>query len=186
MVFRAVAKKPRKAIFLDRDGTLNADLGYVYRKEDWHWLPGVLEALAEFRRHDWALIVVTNQSGIARGYYSEADLASLQCWLNEDLSARGLRIDAWYHCPHLPEITGPCSCRKPAPGLLLKAASDLSLDLGESWMLGDSRRDLEAGLAAGCHTGLICSEQERIASTLLPGALVWPDLFCAARAINAR
>ncbi len=177
--------KPRRAVFLDRDGTLNADLGYVYRKEDWRWLPGVLEALAEFRRNDWTLVVVSNQSGIVRGYYGEQDLARLESWLDAQLCARGLGIDAWRHCPHLPEISGPCSCRKPAPGMLLDAAQELCLDLGASWMLGDKRRDLEAGLAAGCQVGLIASEPEIIARELLPEARLWPDLASAARAINS-
>ena len=112
----------RRAIFLDRDGTLNKDTGYVHRKEDWHWLPGVVEALKRFHAVGYALVVVSNQSGLARGMYDLAALHELEAWINADLEAKGAAIDAWYYCPHLPEITGPCSCRKPAPGLILRAA----------------------------------------------------------------
>lgn len=145
----------RRAIFLDRDGTLNKDTGYVHRKEDWHWLPGVVEALKRFHAVGYALVVVSNQSGLARGMYDLAALHELEAWINADLEAKGAAIDAWYYCPHLPEITGPCSCRKPAPGLILRAAEEMGLDLARSWMVGDRVRDVEAGLAAGCRCVLL-------------------------------
>ncbi|SDF84225.1 D-glycero-beta-D-manno-heptose 1,7-bisphosphate 7-phosphatase [Desulfovibrio legallii] len=145
----------RRAIFLDRDGTLNKDTGYVHRKEDWQWLPGVAEALKRFRAVGYALVVVSNQSGLARGMYDLADLRALEAWVDADLAAKGAAIDAWYYCPHLPELTGPCTCRKPAPGLLLRAAAEMGLDLARSWMVGDRVRDVEAGLAAGCRCVLL-------------------------------
>ena len=141
---------PRRAIFLDRDGTLNRDTGYVHRKEDWHWLPGVVEALRRFRAAGYLLVVVSNQSGLARGMFSVEDLHALEEWINADLAGHGAGIDAWYYCPHLPEATGPCTCRKPEPGLILQAAAELHIDLARSWMVGDRVRDVQAGLAAGC------------------------------------
>lgn len=140
----------RPAVFLDRDGTLNADRGYVCRPEDIRWLPGVAAALARLRWAGYLLIVVTNQSGIARGYYDEQTMQALHDWMGADLRAQGAHIDAFYHCPHHPDISGACPCRKPAPGLLLRAAEDWFIDLGHSWMVGDKMSDVVAGRAAGC------------------------------------
>ena len=148
----------RRAVFLDRDGTLNKDVGYVHRKEDWQWLPGVAEALKRLRAVGYVLVVVSNQSGIARGMYDREALRLLEEWVNEELAAKNAAIDAWYYCPHQAEITGPCECRKPGPGLLLQAARDLDLDLANSWMIGDRVRDVQAGLAAGCQSILLHPE----------------------------
>ncbi len=139
----------QKAIFLDRDGTLNKDTGYVHRMEDWEWLPSAREALARAQNAGYALVVASNQSGIARGFFTEDDLARLEQCINAELASIGVTIRGWYHCPHLPEITGACQCRKPAPGMLLAAQKDLSIDMSQSWMIGDRLRDCEAGLAAG-------------------------------------
>lgn len=140
----------RPAVFLDRDGTLNADLGYVFRPEDIHWLPGVAAALARLRWAGYLLIVVTNQSGIARGFYDAQAMQALHDWMNAELRAQGAHIDAFYHCPHHPDINGVCICRKPAPGMLLRAAEDWRIDLEQSWMIGDKMSDVTAGRAAGC------------------------------------
>lgn len=140
----------RPAVFLDRDGTLNADLGYVCRPEDVRWLPGVAAALARLRWAGYLLIVVTNQSGIARGYYDVPSMQALHDWMDADLRSQGAHIDAFYHCPHHPDIDGACTCRKPAPGMLLRAADDWFIDLGRSWMIGDKMSDVTAGRAAGC------------------------------------
>ena len=148
----------RRAVFLDRDGTLNKDVGYVHRKEDWQWLPGVAEALKRLRAVGYVLVVVSNQSGIARGMYDREALRLLEEWVNAELAAKNAAIDAWSYCPHLPEIPGPCECRKPGPGLLLQAARDLDLDLANSWMIGDRVRDVQAGLAAGCQSILLHPE----------------------------
>lgn len=150
-----IANAPRRAVFLDRDGTLNRDTGYVHSKEEWQWLPGVVETLKRLRAVGYLLVVVSNQSGLARGMYGMDDLRRLEAWINEDLAARGAGIDAWYYCPHLPEVTGPCSCRKPEPGLILQAAADLNIDLARSWVVGDRVRDVQAGLAAGCSCVLL-------------------------------
>ncbi len=145
----------RKAIFLDRDGTLNADLDFVHTKEDWQWLPGVVEGLARLRAAVFALVVVSNQSGIARGMFDVATVDRLHHWVNAQLAPHRASIDAFLYCPHLPEITGPCDCRKPRPGLLLQAAREMDIDLASSWMVGDRVRDAQAGLAAGCRAIVI-------------------------------
>lgn len=185
-----MSKTTRRAIFLDRDGTLNADTGYVHRTEDWRWLPGVPEALARFRAAGWLLVVVSNQSGIARGMFDPAQLHALERWVDAQLAPLGAAPDAWYHCPHLPEVTGPCQCRKPAPGMLLRAAEAMNIDLTASWMIGDRMRDARAGLAAGCRAVLLRSgwgEREAAeARKQLPHTPVLSDLAAACAYILAR
>lgn len=178
----------QRAIFLDRDGTLNLDTGYVHRPEDWHWLPGVPYALARFRAQGWLLLVVSNQSGIARGYFDEATLHRLHTWVDARLARLGAGVDGWYHCPHLPEISGPCACRKPKPGLLLRAAADWGVDLAASWMIGDRPRDVMAGHAAGCRSILLRPQSAApdAGCPLPPGVLSLPDLPAACEHILAR
>jgi D-glycero-D-manno-heptose 1,7-bisphosphate phosphatase len=134
-----------KAVFLDRDGTLMVDVGYCSRPEDVRLLPGVQEGLARLKSADLSLVIVTNQSGLARGYFDETAFWQVQQALDAQLGP-GL-IDAVYFCPDHPDSPSPR--RKPGPGMLLEAARDLGLHLGESYLLGDRDSDIEAGLAAG-------------------------------------
>ena len=143
-----------RAAFIDRDGVLNEDQGYVYRPADFHWLPGAVDALAQLQDQGWALVVVTNQSGIARGLYTMADLDRLNQHITTELDRQGVRLDGSYACPHLPQGTVAeyrldCDCRKPRPGLILRAARELNLDLANSCLFGDKASDIEAGRAAG-------------------------------------
>lgn len=137
----------KKAVFLDRDGTLNVDKGYVYRTEDMEWIPGVPEALKRLKDAGYLLIVVTNQSGVARGYYTEDDVRALHAYMNQYLRDRyGFCLDAFYYCPHHPEAAIPayrkrCGCRKPAPGLVLRAVRDFDIHIASSYMIGDSESD---------------------------------------------
>lgn len=170
----------RRAVFLDRDGTLNEDTGYVYRSQDWRWLPDVPQTLARLKAHGWLLLVVSNQSGIARGYFDESALHELHCWVNAQLAPLNATIDAWYYCPHLPEINGPCACRKPKPGLIVRGATDWGVDLHTSWMIGDRLRDVMAGYAAGCRSILLQSQPAPDQQCPLPaGISVCPSLACA-------
>lgn len=144
----------RPAAFLDRDGVINLDHGYVYRREDFSFVPGVLDAAADLARAGLALVVVTNQSGIGRGRYAEADFLRLTGWMREQFAAAGAPLAGVYFCPHHPtdaqgEYRRDCDCRKPAPGLLLQAARELDLDLARSIMFGDRHSDLQAAAAAG-------------------------------------
>jgi len=157
----------RKAIFLDRDGTIIADKGFVHKKEDLELLPGAVEAIKLANHHGFLVIVVTNQSGIARGYFTEDQLKAFNAHLAWTLKTQGARIDAFYYCPHHPEAPikayrKDCPCRKPRPGLLLKAAEELNIDLAKSYMVGDSPRDVEAGKRAGCHTILLGREAKNL------------------------
>lgn len=144
----------RRAAFLDRDGVVNVDHGYVFRPEDFEFVPGALEAAAHLVRDGFALVVVTNQSGIARGLYTEADFTALTAWMTGAFAAAAAPLAGTYFCPHHPtEGIGSymriCDCRKPAPGLLFRAAAELQLDLGRSVMFGDRASDLQAANDAG-------------------------------------
>jgi D-glycero-D-manno-heptose 1,7-bisphosphate phosphatase len=143
----------RPAAFLDRDGVINEDRGYVHRAADFRLLPGVVEALQLLSR-EYALVVVTNQSGIARGYYGEAEHHALSAHLRTLLRPAGVALAGIYHCPHHPEAAlaqwrRACDCRKPAPGLILRAVEELGLDLPASLLAGDRDSDVAAGRAAG-------------------------------------
>lgn len=143
----------RRAAFLDRDGVINIDHGYVYRSEDFDFVPGVLEGARRLHELGYALVVVSNQSGIGRGLFSEAQFHSLSNWMRQQFIAAEAPLSGIYFCPHHPtearaEYRRSCDCRKPAPGMLLAAAKDLQLDLEASAMFGDKRSDLEAALAA--------------------------------------
>ena len=143
------------AVFLDRDGVINVDHGYVSTWEQFEFLPGVPEALRELQDAGYLLVVVSNQSGIGRGYYSEADVASLNQAIAQHLeSTVGVTLSGFYHCPHHPteaegEFRRQCDCRKPAPGMIRQEVLDHGIDVKTSLLVGDKDSDIEAGRAAG-------------------------------------
>jgi D-glycero-D-manno-heptose 1,7-bisphosphate phosphatase len=144
----------RRAVFLDRDGVINRDHGYVHRWEDFEFLPGVLEAASRLVAGGWTLVVVTNQSGIARGYYTEEAYRALTQRMKDVFAQRAAPLAAVYHCPHHPAgrmagLAVECDCRKPAPGLFLRARDELALSLPDSVMIGDKPSDVSAARAAG-------------------------------------
>ena len=175
----------KRAIFLDRDGTINNDSGYTHKISEWRWLAGALTGLRLFSQKNWTLVVVSNQSGIGRGYYAMKDVLTLENWLNWELERLNIKIAAWKYCPHAPEAN--CQCRKPSPLLLLEAAREIDIALDKSWMLGDKISDIEAGIAAGCHVGLIANsalpDEEIKAKALFPNLPVWKNLREAAENI---
>ena len=141
-------------VFLDRDGVINADIGYLWRREDFVWIPGAPAAIRLFNERGRPVVVVTHQSGVARGYYTEQDVESLHRWMNAELNRQGARIDAFYFCPHhpdgaIPEYTRVCDCRKPQPGMLLQAMEDWRADPAKSVLIGDKESDVAAAAAAG-------------------------------------
>ena len=147
--------EPRPALFLDRDGVLNEDRGFVHRWEDFRWIAGAKDAVAAFNRAGWLVIVVTNQSGVGRGYYSEADMHALHARMREDLAAAGGHIDAFYHAPQHPEAPVEAyrhpdpPLRKPNPGMILQALAEWPIDREASLLIGDKPSDLEAAERAG-------------------------------------
>lgn len=144
----------RRALFLDRDGVINVEKNYVHRIEDFEFLPGIFDLTATAAKLGLALVVVTNQAGIGRGYYTEADFQRLTDWMLGEFLSRGIDIDRVYHCPYHPtagvgEYKRESFDRKPNPGMILRARQDLGLDLGGSVLLGDKDSDMAAGRAAG-------------------------------------
>jgi D-glycero-D-manno-heptose 1,7-bisphosphate phosphatase len=181
----------RKAVFLDRDGTINVEVQYLSRVEDFHFIPGVPWALKRLKDAGFLLVVVTNQSGIGRGLYDVAALESIHSHMHSDLESFGAPIDACYFCPHHPEhATGDylqeCGCRKPLPGMLQQAALDLNIDLAASFMIGDKLADVQAGLNAGCTSLLVLTGHGHAHEAALPeGVVAYADLQAAVEAILA-
>lgn len=170
----------KAAIFLDRDGVINQDSGYVSHSDDFIFIDGVIDALRELKEKGYLLVVVTNQSGIARGLFSEDDFMRLTEWMDWSLADRGVDLDGIYFCPHHPSAgsglnTQACDCRKPAPGMLLEAARELGINLAASYMVGDKVSDMNAAIAAGVghpvlvRTGKeITEEGEKLAESVYP------------------
>lgn len=143
-----------RALFLDRDGVINVDFGYVCSPDRTQFVPGIFELCAKASRLGYLLIIVTNQAGIGRGYYTEDDFLRYMEWMRGEFSARGIPISAVYFCPHHPEAAldiyrQECTCRKPAPGMFLQAAHDLDIDMSRSMLVGDKPSDAMAAHAAG-------------------------------------
>jgi D-glycero-D-manno-heptose 1,7-bisphosphate phosphatase len=179
----------RRAVFLDRDGTIVEEAGYPDRLERIVFFPFTVDAIRTLNGGGFAVVLVTNQSGIARGIVPEPFVAEAHGYIADRLRAGGAGIDAVYYCPHHPDATdpalrGPCDCRKPQPGLLRRAAADLGLDLSRSFMVGDRWKDIGAGQAAGVRGVLVRTgvgrEQEQQAAARLPGAVIVDDLAAAA------
>lgn len=151
----------RRVLFLDRDGVVNIDHGYVHTPGKTDWVPGIFDLCAAAADVGYGLVIVTNQAGIARGYYDRARFEAYAQWVHARFEERGLRLLATYYCPHHPqagigELGVECGCRKPAPGMLLRAASELRIDLPGSVLLGDSPSDIAAADAAGIPLAILC------------------------------
>lgn len=154
-----------KAIFLDRDGTINIEKNYLYKVEDFEFIPGVVDALKVLQNLGYRLIIITNQSGIARGYYSEHDFKLLNDWMKEELRNQGILIDAVYYCPHLPDAKMTnyrvlCNCRKPKIGLYTKAIENFDIDLSKSYAVGDKIRDCSICKESECKGFLIGNNEQ--------------------------
>jgi len=144
----------RPAAFLDRDGVLNIDRGYVHRPDQITWIAGAAEAVRLLNSAGYVVVVVTNQSGVARGFYDETAVQELHAYMREELARKGARVDAFYYCPHHPDGTVAayavaCHCRKPGTGLLEQAARDFAIDRTRSFLIGDTDVDMEAARAFG-------------------------------------
>lgn len=163
----------RLAVFLDRDGTINVEKDYLCCPEDFEFYPGVPLALKKLKESGYFLIVVTNQSGVARGYFSLAEVDALHNHLQKKLHEFGTGVDGFYICPHHPEqgsgeYRKQCDCRKGKPGLLLKAAADFRIDMSKSYMIGDKLADIEAGIRAGCRPVLVLTGYGKETAQKLP------------------
>lgn len=139
----------RPALFLDRDGVVNIEKNYLHKVEDFEFIDDIFALCKKYQTLGYLIVIVTNQSGIARGYYSEEDFALLTRWMVDVFDRENIHITDVYHCPHHPDISGECSCRKPEPGMLLAAAKQHNIDLEKSLLIGDSERDITAAHRAG-------------------------------------
>jgi D-glycero-D-manno-heptose 1,7-bisphosphate phosphatase len=182
---------PRPAIFLDRDGTITADTGYTFRIDDMELLPNAVEGLQRLKALGFPFVVVTNQGGIGLKLFTEAAMHEYHAELSRRLNEFDLHIAAWYHSPYHPratvgEFAGESECRKPAPGMLVRAARELDLNLAASWMIGDRGSDVEAGRRAGCRTILLrCGTDEKNLNAKHPPDFAADDLLDAAMIVEA-
>ena len=154
-----------KAIFLDRDGTINVDKGYLYKPEDFEFIDGVPEAIKKMHELGYLVIVITNQSGVARGYYTENDIEILHQYIDAKLNGYGTWIDAYYYCPHHPKAIissyrKECSCRKPNNGLFKRAMQEWNINPRASWAIGDKERDIEPARNLNIKTVLISKDMQ--------------------------
>jgi len=181
----------RKAAFIDRDGVLNEERAFVHRHEDFALLPGAVAALRLLKEAGYLLVVVTNQSGIARGLYSEADYLVLTDHMRAELAAAGVPLDAVEYCPHLPDAPVEryrldCDCRKPKPGMLRRAIQALDIEPGASFLAGDRLSDIEAGRAAGIGRCFLVRTGYALPDEAVAQAdAVYDDLLACARSVVA-
>jgi D-glycero-D-manno-heptose 1,7-bisphosphate phosphatase len=174
----AMNETTRRAVFLDKDGTLVEDVPYNVDPAQVRLMPGAVEGLRSLSSAGFSLLVITNQSGVARGLFSESALGDVQARISDLLAPAGIHLDGFYYCPHLPESEcqmgePACDCRKPSPGLLHRATTDHGLDLPLSWFVGDIADDIEAGRRAGCRTVLVNRNPESE-----PEAAALADYIC--------
>jgi D-glycero-D-manno-heptose 1,7-bisphosphate phosphatase len=153
-------EKLPSAILLDRDGVINREVNYLGRPQDLELIPGVVDAIASLNARSIPVLVVTNQAGVGRGYYTETDVDLVHDALQNLLALGGAKIDRFYYCPHHPtagigKYLKSCTCRKPEPGMLLQAAADYDLDLTQCYLVGDKTSDMISGWNAGCKTILV-------------------------------
>ena len=186
-----------RAVFIDRDGTISEEVGYINHASRFRLFPYSVVALKQLHEDGYLAIVITNQAGVARGYFSEEMLQAVHARMTEELETSGATLDAIYYCAHHPSIGEPpyrldCNCRKPKPGLLLRAARDFDIDLANSWMVGDRHSDVELAANAGVKSALVLSgygrgewEHQRHNWTIQPD-LVAEDLLEAVSLIGSR
>ena len=166
--------KINKAVFIDRDGTIARDVPYCSNPEDFELLPGVAEGIRRLNNHGFKVVVVTNQSGIAHGYFNEEMLFRIHDKMHSELAKSGAHVDAIYYCPHHPEDN--CECRKPKPKMLFQAASGLNINLEQSYVIGDNDMDIEMGKNVGCKTILLVGADKETKSGRQP---IRPDYIAS-------
>ena len=144
-----------KTIFLDRDGVINHEVNYLHKINEFRFIDGIFDACISFNKLGYQIIIIPNQSGIARGYYSEDDYQNLTKWLIQQFKQKSIGILDTFHCPHSPN-TG-CNCRKPKPGMLLQAKNKFNIDMKKSWLIGDKETDIQAAIASGINKTILVS-----------------------------
>ncbi len=157
-----MSKNMSKALFLDRDGVINIEKDYLYKIEDFEFIDGIFDLCRYYQKLGYKIFVVTNQSGIAREYYDEEDFEILTSWMIREFKSENIEILKVYYCPHYPDISGECSCRKPKYGMILDAKNEFDINLSDSIIIGDKERDIEAGLNAGLTETYLFNESGKI------------------------
>jgi len=165
-----------KTIFLDRDGIINEDLGYVCQKEKFIFTDGIFSITKKFLANGFEIIIITNQSGIGRGYYTESEFIDLNEWMLNKFNDCGVRIKDVFYCPHKPDDN--CGCRKPSPGMFLNAVDLYNVDLSLSWMIGDKFTDIEAAAAAGIPNTIYVSDVPYPCDSVKPSHIVSKVIDC--------
>ncbi len=160
-----MSKVLKKALFLDRDGVVNVEKNYLYKIENFEFINGIFELCRYYKNIGYLIFIVTNQSGIARKYYTEKDFITLSNWMSKEFLKHGIEISKVYHCPHHPDISGECSCRKPKSGMLLEAKNEFEIDMKNSIIIGDKERDIEAGLNAALRETYLLDESRSVTSS---------------------
>lgn len=151
---------PIKIIFLDRDGVINKDVQYLYKIEDFIFIDGIFEACNNFEKLGYKIVIVTNQSGIQRNFYTENDYENLTQWMLNQFNKNHINILDIFHCPH--GQNSNCSCRKPKPGMFIKAQGKYNIDMVNSWMIGDKERDISAALSAGIRNTILLNNSKKL------------------------
>ncbi|OCH36242.1 D-glycero-beta-D-manno-heptose 1,7-bisphosphate 7-phosphatase [Aliivibrio fischeri] len=181
----------KPAVFIDRDGVINVDRGYVHKRDDFEYIDGVFEATKKLKEMGYLLVLVTNQSGIARGMFTEDQFEILTEWMDWNFADNGVDFDGIYYCPHHPEATvekykEACDCRKPNPGMLVSAQRFLDIDMENSIMIGDKKEDMMAAQAAGVGTRIlvrtgkpVTEEGEALATVVLDSVADVPKFLSA-------
>lgn len=154
-----------KALFLDRDGVINIEKDYLYKVEDFEFIDGVFETCQYFQSKGYLIIIITNQAGIARAKYTEDDYRVLTEWMKQEFEKNDIEISEVYHCPHHPDFSGKCECRKPNIGMILSAVKDFDIDLKMSILVGDKMSDVKAGLNAGIEKNYLITTGHNIEKT---------------------
>jgi len=178
-----------KAVFLDRDGTINKEVNYLYKTDEFEFIEGAIDAIKIFRESGYKVIVVTNQAGIARGYYKEKDVQVLHNYLDKLLKENNTFIDAYYYCPHHPEGTiekynGKCNCRKPEIGMIEQAKIDFNIDLKESIIVGDKESDILTGKNAGIGRTILVRSGHLVDEAKTVADAVYDNLYEFAISLN--
>jgi len=174
----------RPAVFLDRDGTMIDEAGYLSSLDQVRWFPGTKDAIRLLNRAGFLVIVITNQGGIALGLFDDAFVKMVHASMDAELAASGAKVDGWYYCPHhpnavIPELRGPCPCRKPGHAMIDAACADFQIDLARSWVIGDRERDVAMAPAVGARGILVRTgygDREAASATLPAGTLVVASL----------